>query len=507
MRILMVAAENGALPGGKVGGMGDVLAQVPPVLAARGHEVHVLLPSYGVYQDLPGSELATTVAVAFAGVEQRLRLYRLPAMEGVHVWVLDHAVFADPAGKIYHHDGAGAPFATDANLYALFCCGAAAALAQAAWGELDVLHLHDWHAAGVLLFPEALTSSGMPRTVFTIHNLAVQGQRPLAGHPSSFADWFGGMACPAGAIDPRYPDCYNPMRLGITCADRVHVVSPGYAQEVVRPNGPFLHGGEGLDADLRAAADAGRLHGILNGCEYPETPPERPTRTAIWQRIEDTLAGWITDEGSLSSAHFFASRNLDRLRARRRERMLLTSVGRLVDQKVGLLRLRSPEGGSMLDSLLHALRKKAVLVVLGSGDPACEAFFTEAAGRHANLIYLRGFSEVLASDLYNGGDLFLMPSVFEPCGISQMLAMRGGQPCLVHAVGGLADTVHDEDNGFSFRGDSASQAARAFLMRLADAVALWNGDDNAWRTLSERAAESRFTWSKAAADYERLLYG
>lgn len=506
----MVAAENGALPGGKVGGMADVIAQMPPVLSSQGHTLDVLIPSYGSYQSRADATLQGTVGTMFGGIEQRLDLYRLASTEtGVGQWVLHHPLFGQPPGRIYHHDDASAPFATDANLYALFCAGVAACLDRKFWPDLDVLHLHDWHTAGTLLFLPETQSQGRPRTVFTIHNLALQGQRPLAGPQSSFSAWFGERKCPAEAIDPRFADCYNPMRLGINLADRVHVVSPAYAREVLQPNGGFHHGGEGLETDLRNAAEQGRLHGILNGCEYSAVPPKHLGRTQIWEVLEHALTRWVAAQELVSSAHFFAMRTLAALKAEKRKpkRMLVTCVGRLVEQKVGLLMRALPDDGrSVLEYLLVEAGQAAVFVIQGTGDPVCERFFIELSGRYPNLLYLRGFDEAAAEALYCSGDLFLMPSTFEPCGISQMLAMRGGQPCLVHETGGLADTVDDDINGFSFGGDTADEAAIDLVVRFQQVLTLWQNDADPWNSIKANAAAARFEWQTSARRYTELLY-
>ena len=506
----MVAAENGVLPGGKVGGMADVIAQMPPALEALGHTVDVLIPSYGRYHKQTDAIHRGTVSSQFGGVEQRLDLYQLDSTRsGVGQWVLHHPLFGQPPGQIYHHDDSSAPFATDANLYALFCAGVAASVELQFWSGLDVLHLHDWHTAGVLLFLTGDRSRVCPRTVFTIHNLALQGQRPLAGPQSSFQAWFGERPCPADGIDPRFPDCYNPMRLGINLADRVHVVSSGYALEILQPNGPFHHGGEGLEADLQRAATANRLHGILNGCEYPELLPEKRSRGSILNLISATLNRWVANQEMVSSAHFFALRNLVSLQSEKRKArpMLLTCVGRLVEQKVGLLRHPLPgDGRSVLEYLLEIVHKSAVLVVLGTGDAQCERFMIELAGRCTNLLYLRGFDEELADALYASGDLFLMPSTYEPCGISQMLAMRGGQPCLVHATGGLADTVEDDVNGFSFGGSTADEAAQDLVARFQQVVTLFENDTDPWNRIRDSAAAARFEWETSANGYVDLLY-
>ena len=145
-------------------------------------------------------------------------------------------------------------------------------------------------------------------------------------------------------------------------------------------------------------------------------------------------------------------------------------------------------------------------VVLGTGDPVCERFFIELAGRYPNLLYLRGFDEAAAEALYGSGDLFLMPSTFEPCGISQMLAMRSGQPCLVHDTGGLADTVDDDINGFSFGGETADAAALDLTARFRQVVTLWQNDADLWNSIRVNAAAARFEWQTSARSYTELLY-
>jgi len=129
---------------------------------------------------------------------------------------------------------------------------------------------------------------------------------------------------------------------------------------------------------------------------------------------------------------------------------IITSIGRLTEQKVRLYTSELEDGGNTLDHLLATLGERGIFILIGSGDPEYEAFFTRMAARHNNFLFLNHYAERLSRQLYASGDLFVMPSSFEPCGISQMLAMREGQPCLVHAVGGLKDTVSHGSNGFTF---------------------------------------------------------
>lgn len=539
----MIAAEHGGLPSGKVGGVGDVIAELPPALVGAGLTVSVLVPSYGVYHNLSGSRLVGKAEVAFAGSEQRVELYELPALDtlgGASCWVIHHPVFGTPPGQIYHHDSAESPFATDANIYALFCAGALELLAQEALATPDVIHLHDWHAATFALLcrndarveSKALTQIPI---VYTVHNLALQGVRPLRGHPSSLEAWFPHLTLPVETVcDPRYTDCYNPMRAGIVLADRVHVVSPTYAQEVLLPNAPELsrHGGEGLEQDLARRAAQGELFGILNGCDYPDEktskgsadasvidqlPQLREARAKLIDDMQRQLAVWFGQHEQLRSSDYLASKTLDavagRLAGEPKDCFLVTSVGRMTAQKVGLLlsRARAVTGQitplpdtTLLDNLLLQLGDRGLLVMLGSGDAALEAKMVEHAARHTNFVFLRGFSETLAEHLYRSGDLFLMPSLFEPCGISQLLAMREGQPCLVHAVGGLCDTV-TEDTGFVFDGDDEATkvqaASTSFAAALAERV-----DEERWAKRRTLAAANRFSWSAAAVSYQRDLY-
>tara|TARA_R100000900_G_scaffold66106_2_gene53026 strand:+ start:134758 stop:136311 length:1554 start_codon:yes stop_codon:yes gene_type:complete len=509
LHILMVAAENAALPGGKVGGMGDVLRDLPRALADRGHRVTVLTPAHAPFLGLPGASAGSVFEAPFAGSPQRCRVWQLPAPRahaGVSYLGLEYPGLASCGeGRIYCDDGAQRPFASDATRYARFCSAVAQALTAGLLPWPDVVHLHDWHTAGL-----AVLARGYPRFaplqalrwVYTIHNLALQGIRPLRGDASSLEAWFPGLYFdPAWIGDPRYADCYNPMRAGITLCQRVHAVSPHYAREILG------EAGEGLTGDLRLAEAQGRLVGILNGCEYPA--PEMPGRGFPWLAalLSEQVERWLREQPG-QGVHQLARRRLAALRDSGSEPpgTLLTSVGRLTDQKVRLLEQAMPDGRSCLAHVLDCLGPGDRLLVLGSGDPAKEQFFHAVAEADERLLFLCGYSETLADPIYASGDLFLMPSSFEPCGISQMLAMRAGQPCLVHAVGGLVDTVTDGVNGFRFSGDSDPARAAALLERLETALRLRRQQPRRWRALVEAARATRFPWSDAARACELRLY-
>ncbi|TCO75453.1 glycogen synthase [Chromatocurvus halotolerans] len=513
LNILMLAAENGALPGGKVGGIGDVIRDAPGALAALEHSVTVLTPGYGHFSRLPGATRIDTLQTVFRGQRERVSLHRVPSRTGtagVSCLALEHPLFssAGPA-RIYVDDDPGRPFATDGSRFALFCAAAAAAITDGVIPRPDIIHLHDWHSALFALLlhtdPVYAAIADIP-LVYTIHNLALQGIRPLSGDESALFSWFPSLPhLPPSAIDPRYRDCYNPMRAAIALCGRVHAVSPQYAEEICDPDSDF---GCGLQADLRNARHEGRLVGILNGCDYPDVAPPPATFADTLALARRDVRRWIGRTAEAHSSHVLALHQLDLWLAGRQPRpqALLTSVGRLTDQKLGLLCSVMPDGRLCLEHALDALGDDGLCVMLGSGDPTLEMTLTRLASERDNLLFLCGYSDALADALYAAGDLFLMPSTFEPCGISQMLAMREGQPCLVNAVGGLVDTVQDGETGFVFAADADVGAEQALLMRLGEALDCLRGQPDAYRRIRAGAAAERFPWGRAALAYGEMLY-
>ncbi|MBI1314713.1 glycosyltransferase [bacterium] len=534
--ILMLAAENDALPGGKVGGVGDVVRDVPSALVALPEfdgRVSVVVPSAGfLHKDATAS--LGTFTFPFRGQEQTGELFEVPGKRPhpqIRQLVIHHPILeaVDPntgRPRIYVDDPADRPFASDATRFACFSSAAASALKAALFGDVDRVHLHDWHA-GLFLFVRDFVPGFADlkryRTAFTIHNLALQGIRPLGesgseagSSESSLAAWFPGVDYDASIVaDPDYTGCVNPMAIGIRLADAVHVVSPGYADEVCRPSRPHRNspdcvffGGEGLEADLQRARDEGRLHGILNGCEYAEQM-QLPERTeATWRELLTTLeaevAVWF--ERKQSPRHNLALRRLRELlnSGRPRPTVVMTSVTRVVDQKVRLM--REPADVAPLDRILEQTAHDAIYLLAGTGDVGYETWLDEVARRHPNLIFLNGYSQSGADALYKAGDLFLMPSAFEPCGISQMLAMRDGQPCVVHSIGGLKNTVHDRETGFSFSGDTPEALAHGFITCTRRAVALKRDNPAEFARIQQEAFETRFLWSDSVREYLARLY-
>lgn len=473
--------------------------------------VTVLTPSYGMFHRLPGAKRVAAVRVLFRGRDEDVDVYDVPGSEPqVRNLAFEHALFSPQGtGQIYCGDAAARPFATDSNKFAFFAAAAATWIDQLD-EKPDVVHLHDWHAATYAVLREFGSDWRQLRdirTVFSIHNLSYQGVRPLNGDESALESWFPGLHYSHLTLgDPVYAGCYNPMAAAIRLADKVSTVSPTYADEICEPSDPatgFI-GGEGLETELGAARQQGRLVGILNGCFYNGPKGRRPG----WQRTLNIAAGqvdaWISAAPD-NPVHTLARERLASL-PKRRPKHLLTSVGRLVRQKAALLFENLPDGRAALDAILDNVGSRGVLILLGSGEKQFEQQMLDVARRHSNLLFLCGYSESLADPLYRTGDLFLMPSSFEPCGISQMLAMRATQPCVVHGVGGLKDTVKNNQSGFVFNGSTPSEQATAFVDSVARALELKSTHNDAWQKICIRAASARFSWSKSAQQTIEHLY-
>jgi len=454
MRIGCVAAEM--TPLAKVGGLGDVVAALSAELAARGHEVTVLMPLYGGMSLDRVEQLADErVAVRFDGVERevRLRRGRFGAVELV--------LLADPlVGGRGPYDYADAR--DEAYRYALLCRVAVDWLAP----RCDLLQLHDHHAS---LCVPMLLGRPRPATLLTIHNVAFQGIHswehlaaaglPHEAYPS--LDWYG-----RG----------NAIKAAIIGCDAAVAVSPTYAREI-----RDTELGCGLQPFL---ADKGpRLLGILNGID-----------TVTWNPATDGLIEARYAPEDMSGKRRCRSALISEMGLRTRlDRPLVGVVSRFTEQK----------GLDLLRPVLAEVSAVADLVVLGSGDSRLEAAFRAEAGPHVGVRI--GFDDPLAHRIEAGSDLFLMPSRFEPCGLNQLISMRYGTLPVVRRTGGLADSVVDADE--------APERGWGFVFERPTPAALWGAlfrglkavRDGRAPTLARRAMDVDVSWSASAARYEALM--
>jgi starch synthase len=492
-----------------VGGVADVVRDLPAALVAEGWAATVVIPSYGTLHKLPGTKKIGDIEVAFAGEITIASVWDVPGqLPGVRNIVIDHERFSrDGLGVVYFGDESEAPFAADASKFAFLCASVASWINSRAKLP-DVVHLHDWHAAFFCLlreFDPEYKRLQEVNTVFTIHNLSYQGTRPLDGHESSLQAWYPDIPHDERVLDPMHRNCINPMATAIRLADNISTVSPTYATEICLPSAPELAfiGGEGLEADLQQALAEGRLTGVLNGCFY-----NQKQATVDWDQFlelaREQVDIWAKAKPD-NPAHALARQRLETISDW--PTSVLTSVGRLVAQKATLLVTQTADGTSALARLAANAGDDSLIIILGSGEPKFEDAVFDAAQSVPNILYLNGYSESLADPLYELGDLFLMPSSFEPCGISQMLAMRAGQPCIVHGVGGLGDTVEDEFTGFVFEGDSLANQVQALIATVNRALAWQRNKKRPFAAMRKAAKACRFEWSTAARNTIALLYG
>ncbi|KZN69351.1 glycogen synthase [Pseudoalteromonas luteoviolacea] len=508
MHVVMVAAENDRLPNCKVGGVADVIRDIPYALAEKNIKTSVIVPDYG--QAKMRRQFIADIAVPFKQHLETAVLWRVEEHNGVSQYVISHSLFCEHGGDIYCNDD-GRPFYTDANKFAFFSAAVCEVIEHALIDDIDVLHLHDWHAACVAVlkqFSPRFERLKKLKTVFTVHNLALQGIRPFNGDNSSLEAWYPTLSYDGQQIcDHHYPHCFNPMRAAINLADKVHLVSPNYCNEVQMGSDhqAGFFGGEGLEHDMQLAAKSGKLVGVLNGCKYDYALPEASWGIML-ESAESNIFKWMAKHTELQSSHYIAHQRVLKWIKSSCEGPLVTSVGRLTDQKALLLK-QAMDDGLVLDMLASTLADfNGRMILLGSGDAELEYLFSQVMARNDNVLYLKGYGENIGDMLYQLGDLFLMPSSFEPCGISQMLAMRSGQPCLVNNVGGLADTVEDKVSGFVFSGDSINEQSNNLVIRFRQALMLFESDPQSYRKISENAAEKRFTWEQSAILYKENLY-
>ncbi len=480
MKVLQVGAE--VYPLIKTGGLADVLGALPQALRAQGAEPRLLLPGMPAIIDaVLHAKRVCRIGPAFGAGQVNLLLAQMPYSQ-VPVYVIDAPfLYRRDGGPYQDHTGAEWPD----NLQRFGLLGWVAA--QLAQGELvddwapDVLHAHDWHAAMSCAYLGA-HPSGSVASIYTVHNLAFQGLFPhddcaLLGLSSRFMS--------PSALE--FHGQLSFMKAGLKFADRVTTVSPSYAREIATPE--F---GAGLEGVIRGrGAD---VSGILNGID-----------TQVWDPAADTA---LARRYSLRQPQGKA----DNKAALQSRFGLKVSPGAPL---MGLVsRLTSQKGLDLVLSVLpDILRMGGQLVVQGTGEPALEAAFRMAADVHQGRVgVLLDYDETNAHRLVAGADMILVPSRFEPCGLTQMYGLRYGTVPVVRRVGGLADTVRDagtvgamspDGNGFVFELAQPSALHEA----IARAFEVFRQPD-LWAELMQRGMHEDLSWDGPArhhlALYERV---
>ncbi len=474
LRVLHVASE--VLPLCKTGGLADVVAALPAALVAAGHDARIVIPGYrtalaaAAAMDVDWHHHPVTIEVG--GVDHQVGI-GVVQLGAVTCYLL-------ACDELFDRDGIYGPtpdsdYEDNARRFAVFA-KAALALPRCVGWVPQVIHAHDWQAGFVPVIRERGFGRDLPatRTVFTIHNIAYQGQF-AADHMRLFGldGWL---------YNPMHLEHHggiNALKAGVVFADQVTTVSRRYAEEIQTADY-----GWGLEEVLRHHAY--KLRGITNGIDVgvwdPATDPHLPahftaTRMAGKKRCRQALAeemGLVPTDDSVC---------------------MVGIVSRLVSQK-GLNLVIEAVSPYILDGRMQ-------LVVLGAGDPACEYALRTLQGRHHGWVcFWHGYNEGLAHRIEAGCDLFLMPSLYEPCGLNQMYSLRYGTLPLVRHTGGLADTVIDvtdrqRGNGFTFGPFDVGH----FSSVLDRALGLYRHYPREWQAARRRAMAADLSWTRVAEEY------
>jgi starch synthase len=473
-KVLFVASELAPLA--KTGGLGDVTAALPPVLIRGGADVRIILPLYKTIRAQVGNQLRflSWQMVRMGWRTLYCGLLRLDRDDLVYYFIDNEYYF--------NHDQLYLDYSFDIERFSFFQRAVLESLGEPIGFMPDLLHLHDWQTG---MIPCLLDALYRPygryldlKTVYTIHNLKYQGihGRERIADLMDLPDRF---MTDQGILKDGVA---NFMKAGIIFADCITTVSPTYAREILTETY-----GEGLQAVL--GRQAHKLYGLLNGIDG-----------SVWDPASDPLIAQTYDLGSWTAGKAVckAALQAELGLAVLPDCPLVCLVSRLVDQKgLDLLLAILPE---LLDGCLQ-------LAILGTGDPAYEqALLSAARANPEALAACISFDSALAHRFYAGADALMMPSLFEPCGLTQMIAMRYGTVPVVRETGGLKDTVQPYNqytgsgNGFSF----ANSDPRELLYTTRYACDVYRHRRPAWQCLVESGLRGDYSWDRSAQGYLSL---
>jgi len=476
MNIVFVAAE--AYPFAKVGGLGDVIGALPPALVARGHTVRVIVPGHlstWRFKTEKAPEVGSVlVALGAKMIECTVRMWTNPEQPLHQVYFIDHPVFF--ANRNVYTDERGAAYADNPERFILFQKAVLKLIADAGW-PVDIIHCHDNQTALIPVYLKTTLANDPQfrsvRSILTLHNIAYQGicemnLRELCGLPEQ-------LFRPTGALE--WYGRINPLKGGILYADGISTVSPTHAREIIVDN-EIGAGLSGILANRKIP-----VFGILNGVDYSVWNPQTD-RNLYANFSADDLSG-----KQINKVELVRELKLNPMFA---IRPLIGMVTRLVEQK-GL--------DLLIASLEQILQKETGFILLGSGEERFQTALAELAAKFPDrMIYDCGYNDPRAHRIMAGCDLFLMPSRFEPCGITQMYALKYGAVPVVRRTGGLADTVlhwnGESGNGFTFE----AYALDSFLKAVFEGLLAYKNPAE-WSGIVRNGMATDFSWEKAAVGY------
>ena len=468
IKVLFASAE--VAPFAKVGGLGDVSGALPPALmdlSGGSIDLRLIMPFHAAVKKVnPPHRLIGNFSFEANGRPIDCDLY-VSEISGVPVYLLDNE-FINHDSPVYHGD-----WTLDGLKYVTFSLAILEAARYLDW-KIDILHANDWHTALAVYALRSIYADdpffAQVKTILSVHNL------PFNGWGSQEA--MTSLGFEAGT-DPDLPDWakFTPLPLGLSAADKVIAVSPNYAREILTPE--F---GCGMDAYLQKHAD--KVMGILNGID--ETRWDPSTDTAISSNFSlENIEGKFKNKLDLQKALGFEVNP---------DIPLLTTVSRL-DRQKGI--------HSILQTLPKLLALPWQFALLGTGDPELERRANELSAKYPNRIAcILKYDDIIARMLYASGDLFLMPSLYEPCGLSQMFAMRYGNLPVATSTGGLADSITDYSKdpaaatGFLYAEKNEAGLEKALGLALSTFE-----DKTAWAIMRRNAMSVHFSWKLSAGKY------
>lgn len=470
MNILMLSSE--VAPFAKSGGLGDVLGALPQKLAALGHDVRVMLPKYGLIEEkfVREMEFLFYDYVPLGWRNKYCGVFSLKRNGVTYYFVDNEYYFGEKC--LYKWD--------DLERFAFFDKAALESLPKLGF-KPDIIHCNDWQTGMVPVVLEAYYKRcdfyRDIRTVFTIHNLKYQGIYSIDAVKDFFSlgdEYFTGDKL-------EFHGCANLMKAGIVYSHIITTVSPTYAEEIKTPTG-----GERLDGLLCARRNS--LLGILNGIDYDQYNPEKDEYIVCKYNVKNVLEGKKQNKMALQAELGLPVDG---------DKVMIGLVSRLVDQKG-------------LDIIAGAMNELCSLdmqfVILGTGDEEYENMFRHYAWCNSQKVSANiTFSNALAHKVYAASDLFLMPSLFEPCGLGQIIALAYGTIPVVRETGGLKDTIKSYNefdgtgNGFSFYAPNPHD----MIYTIRRAIGFF-ADKKIWKMLAQRAMNEDFSWTESAKKYEQI---
>lgn len=473
LNILFAASEVAGFA--KTGGLADVAAALPKALQKLGHNVIVVMPRYYTIDPAHLEKLPSALGVPMGPMgEFWAGVYKttLPKSD-VEIYFIDHEHYFGRHG-LYESDDGSSYHDNDKRF--IFFSKAVLQLSKMLHFNPDIVHTNDWHTAAIplLMRTRFVHDFAYTASVLTIHNMQHQGNFFKGVIDLLEVGWnhFNSHECESY-------DSFNMLKCGIFHAGAVTTVSHRYAQEIQTPEFSF-----GLHDHLRGHSH--KIRGILNGVDYEEWNPSLDPYIEHNYDI-DAMEGKAGNKRELQEHFGLEVRD---------DVALLGFVGRFAEQKgIGLL-------ASAINGILD---ENVQIVMLGTGEKWAEHFFSHVALERANCAVHIGYSEALAHKIEAGSDMFLMPSLFEPCGLNQIYSLRYGTLPIVRATGGLDDTIvnfdehHQNGNGFKFY-DATSEALYYTVLW---ALRIYYHDKEAFLEMQQRAMREHFSWEDSARHYEQ----